>query len=297
MSPTNRPYTAPDVSTPLDQQTTIHQRSTSLPIPSCTSPSIPSPPQIQPQRSLPITLNASSQVHKYHPIRHEEPMPQFRDGRDRFPIAERRFWHPTAHLDHHRYERLPGEFSDEDFLQRWRATSRHIDDNGIIDIQPETTYGGIRYRITTHPEVWKNYVILRGDTIIFRGLDVDNLKYFVTWTLNKDHDNKHAYIQVNAFNQFQGNLDSSDADWPALGFLVPKSLCNVLIARPPPMLQCPFDFDPQLAPDLPELHPSPQSQHQRRRAHVWESPLPGLMHFSKLNVLTRCKKFLADNKE
>jgi len=169
MSPTNRPYTAPNVSTPFDQQTTIHQRSTSLPIPSCTSPSIPSPPQIQPQQSLPITLNASSQVHKYHPIRHEEPMPQFQDGRDRFPIAERRFWHPTAHLDHHRYERLPGEFSDEDFLQRWRATSRHIDDNGIIDIQPETRYGGIRYQITTHPEVWKDYVILRGDTLIFRG--------------------------------------------------------------------------------------------------------------------------------
>jgi len=122
------------------------------------------PPPIQPQRSLPITLNASSQVHKYHLIRHEEPMSQFRDGCDRFPIAERRFWHPTTHLDHHQYKRLPGKFSNEDFLQRWRARSRHIDDNGIIDIQPETMYGGICYWITTHPEVWKNYAILRGNT-------------------------------------------------------------------------------------------------------------------------------------
>ena len=81
-----------------------------------------------------------------------------------------------------------------------------------------------------HPEVWKNYVILRGDTLIFRGLDIDNLKYFVTWTLNKDHNDKHAYIQVNMFNQFQGNLDSSNADWLVLGFLVPKSLCYILVA-------------------------------------------------------------------
>ena len=84
-------------------------------------------------------------------------------------------------------------------------------------------------------------------------MDPDNIKYFVTWTINKDHNNKHAYVQVNALNQFQGNLDSSDADWPALGFLIPKSICEVLVAWSPPMLSNTFDLDAQLAPDLPEL--------------------------------------------
>ena len=224
-------------------------------------------------------------------------MPNFRDGRNRFPPAEHHFWHPSAYLSPNRYERLPGEFSDEDFLQRWRARSRCIDDHSIIDIQPEIEYGGIRYRVTTHPSVWENYALLRGDSLIFRGMDPDNIKYIVTWTLNKNHDDDHAYVQVNAFNQFQGNLDSSDVDWPALGFLVPKSICDVIIARPPPKLVNPFEFDAQLAPHLPELHPTPFSPVQRRRAHVWENPLPGLMHFSKLNVLTCCKKFLVNNKE
>ena len=34
-------------------------------------------------------------------------------------------------------------------------------------------------------------------------MDPDNIKYFVSWTINKDHDDKHAYVQVNALNQFQ----------------------------------------------------------------------------------------------
>jgi hypothetical protein len=126
-------------------------------------------------------------------------------------------------------------------------------------------------------------------------MDVDNIKYFFTWTLNKDHNEEYAYVQVNAFNQFQGNLDSSDADWPTLGFLVPKSICNVITARPLPILSNPFDLNAQLAPNIPELHPAANSPNQRRRAHVWEKPLQGFLHFANLNVLTHCKKPLPGN--
>lgn len=242
-----------------------------------------------------MTIKPSTPAHIYRPLTQNEPMPDFRDGRNRFPPAEHRFWHPATHLNPFRYERLPGEFDGEDFIVKWKRISLHIDDCWITNIQPETEYGGIRYRITTHPDAWGRNALLRGDTIVFRGMDPDNIKYFVTWTINKDHDDKHAYVQVNALNQFQGNLDSSDADWPALGFLVPKSICEVLVARSPPMLSNAFDLDAQLAPDLPELHPSAISTNQRRRAHVWDRPLHEFLHFTNLNVLTRCKKTTLDN--
>jgi hypothetical protein len=284
MNAVPQPQIARDTSATPNHQPIVRHRSTSHP----TTTYAPLP--IQPQRSLPLTLDASSPAHIYRPIRQNGSMPEFRNGRNRFPPAEHRFWHLKAHLEQNRYERLPGEFDEEDFMFRWRRISWRIDDHWITDIQPETEYGGIRYRITMHPGVWEGHTILRGDTLVFRGMDHDDIKYFITWTLNKNHDDKHAYVQVNAFNQFQGNLDSGDADWPALGFLVPKSLCEVLIARPLPMVPDPFDLNAQLAPNIPELHPTPDSPIQRRRAHVWEKPLQGFLDFANLNVLTRCKK-------
>ena len=297
MNPALRPHMACNTSASSAHQIITHKQSAFLPALSWIPPSIPNPPRHQSQCSLPITLKPSSPAHLYCPITHNEPMPNFWDGQNQFPPAKHHFWHPSAYLSPNQYERLPGEFSDEDFLQWWRARSWHIDNHSIIDIQPETEYEGIHYRVTMHPSVWENYALLCGDSLIFWGMDHDNIKYIITWTLNKNHDNDHAYVQVNAFNQFQGNLDSSDVDWPALGFLVPKSICDVIITWPPPMLANPFEFDAQSAPHLPELHPTPFSPVQHHWAHVWENPLPGLMHFSKLNVLTHCKKFLVDNKE
>jgi hypothetical protein len=128
-------------------------------------------------------------------------------------------------------------------------------------------------------------------------MESDEIKYIVTWTINKNHDSKHAYVQVNAFNEYQENLDYSDADWPALGFLVPKHICEVLNGHPFPIPQNPFDLDGHFAPSLPPLHSPaipptiPSIIHRpHRRAHVWEHPMSGLKRFATLDILTSCRK-------
>ena len=259
--------------------------------------------QLQMQRSAPMYLKSSPHVHVYHPPWHLGPMPQFQDGCHQFPVSKCWFWHPVSNLNHYHHEWLLGQFDEEDFLQWWRRRSQHIEYCWINNIKLEKQYGGIYCRITTNPGVWENQVLLQGDPLIFWGLDSDEIKYFITWTINKHHDNKYAYVQVNAFNQFQGNLDSSDIDWPALGFLVPKSLCEVLNSQSLPaiptlpLLTNPFDLNPHIAPELPELQPPVQSMNCCHCSHVWEKPLFGFKSFASLNVLTSCKRPLGNEED
>ena len=101
----------------------------------------------------------------------------------------------------------------------------------------------------------------------------------------------------------QGNLDSSDINWPALRFLIPKYLCEVIDSWPlpailiPPSLTNSFNLDPYIAPELPELQPSVQSMNQCCCGHVWEKPLFGFKSFTSLKVLTSCKRPLGNEED
>jgi len=147
-------------------------------------------------------------------------------------------WHSALVNNLNRYEIIPGTFAKEDFRARWNGGARHIDDIVIRTIYPECMYTGIHYRIDVDPIGWGNQPLLRGDIIIFRGFANDDIKYVVTWQRSPLICEGQAYVQINAMGKNQEAIESSDADWPTLGFYVPVELCCV-ISSPTPTI--PYD--------------------------------------------------------
>jgi len=253
-------------------------------------PITPLPPlsPIKAQRSLPTPMILSSPLHVFRPISQYGISPTFQHGRDRFPSTAQRFY-PKGPPEYYRYERFPGTFDDEDFAIRWKGMSRLIDDPLIRYLQPETHYGGIRFRISLHNWAW-THPVLRGDPIIFRDFTSDEIKYIVTWTIDSDFDADHAFVQVNAFNQQQDCLDPSDPDWPALGLVVPKDKCCVIKARPLPFPHHQLDPSTTTFPTSTDI----LNNRPRRNAHVWECSLQGIkQHFATLTILAPCGQTLA----
>ena len=183
------------------------------------------------------TKTFSSPVHFYVEPTLTGPIPTFRNGRDRFPTRELR-WHSASTDNPNRYEILPGTFAKGDFRARWNGGVRHIDDTVVRTIYPERMFTGIHYRIDVDPIGWANQPLLRGDVIIFRGFASDDIKYVVTWERSPLICEGQAYIQVNALGKDQKAVDSSDADWPTIGFYVPVDLCKVI---PSPIPTIPYD--------------------------------------------------------
>ena len=221
------------------------------------------------------TQRFSSPPHFYHAPT-TGPQPIFRNGRDRFPIRDLR-WHSAVTHNPNRYEVPPGNFAAEVYMGRWNGPPLHIHDSSIRNIYPERMFGGIHYRIDIDPIAWNNSPLLRGDIIVFRGFESDNIKYVVTWKRTSHFDDDTSYVQVNAMGQYQEAVETSDADWPAIGFFVPNHLCA--ISTPPPSRivydsfgQNPFTnpFSTQEIPfSLPDQ--SPPSPVERRNGEVLES--------------------------
>jgi len=252
------------------------QRSTPLPTITTFSPA----PPIKAQHSLPTPLILSSPPHAFRAITKYGMTPTFQHGRDRFPPAEPRFY-PSGPPEYYRYERFPGTFDNEDFAIRWKGMSRLIADPLINDLQPEMYYAGIRFRISLHKWAWE-YPVLRGDPIIFRDFASDEIKYLVTWTIDSNFDEDHAFVQVNAFNRQQECLDSSDPDWPALGLIVPKDMCDVIKARPLPFSYDLLDPSTTIFPTSTEI----LNNRPRRNAHVWERSVDTFKRFANLTSRT-----------
>ena len=209
------------------------------------------------------------------------PQPIFRNGRDRFPIRELR-WHSTVTNNPNRYEVPPGKFADEVYMGRWNGPPLHIRDSSIRNIYPERMFGGIHYCIDINPAAWNNQPLLRGDIIVFRGFESDNIKYVVTWKRNTHFDDDTSYVQVNAMGKYQETVETSDADWPTIGFFVPTRLCEISTPPPPRIHYDPFGQNPFTNPfsaqEIPFPLPdqSPPSPVERRNGEVLESN--GIFH-------------------
>jgi len=218
-------------------------------------------------------------VHIYREPTLTEPTPTFRHGRDRFPMRELR-WHSASVNNLNRYEILPGTFFKGDYRARWNGEVRHIDDHVIHTIYPECMFTGIHYRIDVDPMVWENQPLVRGDIIVFRGFECNDIKYVVTWERSDQICDGSAYVQVNAMSKDQEVVESSDADWPCIGFYIPNELCNV---TPSPRPAIPYDrharvsfIDPFTSQTLPPTPPNGLALRrvERRNAQTLELPVP-----------------------
>jgi len=269
-------------------QLTLRPSSPDKPEPQIPLPPIPisTPPMITlpsgEQISLPDIMELlaiqrfSSPPHFYRTPTSMGPQPIFRNGCDRFPTRDLR-WHTPSTYDPDRFEVLPGNFAYEVYTERWNGGTRRIDDSTIFNIFPERIFSGIHYRVDVNPIAWNNSPLLRGDIITFRGLDCDDIKYVVTWKRAAPISDDTTYVQVNAMGRHQEIVDSSDADWPTIGFYVPSHLCAVSL--PPPSHIIPDTFGQisytnpftaqQILPPSPDEPPSPTIQ--RRNGEVEES--------------------------
>ena len=223
------------------------------------------------------TKQFSTPVHIYQEPTLTEPSPIFRHGRDHFPMRELR-WHSASVDNPNRYEILPGTFAKDDFQAHWNGGTRCLEDHLIHTITPECMFTGIHYRIDVDPISWENRPLLRGDIIAFRGFESDAIKYVVTWERSDQICDGCAYIQVNAMGKNQEAVESSDADWPSIGFYVPRELCNVI---PSPRPTIPYDPHARVSFVDPftskRISPTPQNdltlqRVKRRHAQVSESP-------------------------
>jgi len=249
------------------------------PIPTSTTPMIQLPDgnriSLADLMDLIATQRFSSPPHFYRaPTMGPEPI--FRNGRDRFPIRELR-WHTAATNNPNRYEAPPGNFSTEVYMGRWNGPPFYIRNSFIHDIYPERMFCGIHYRVDIDPAAWNNRPLLRGDIIIFRGFESDVIKYVVTWKRTGHIDDNTSYVQINAMGKHQEAVETSDADWPTIGFFVPTHLCAISTPPPPrinydPFGQAPF-VDPFTAQAIPSSPPdqSPPSPVERRNGEVLES--------------------------
>jgi len=196
-----------------------------------------------------LHLLASTPIHIYRPPQAGIPTPMFRQGRDRFPTRPTRFHAPST-CNPHQYEVLPGPLPN--FDKHWNSgRARRINDSVIVAIRPEPMYSSIHYRIHINATGWGRRKVTRGDIVNFRGFMNHEIKYLVTWERAHNIEDGFAYIQVNAFRQDGYAIDSSDADWPTLGFYIPVDICSVEPA-PPPV----FPYDSIFKRDIPilELH-------------------------------------------
>ena len=206
------------------------------------------------------------------------PEPIFRNGRDRFPIRELR-WHSVTADNSDRQEVFPGNFASEVYLERWNGPPRRIHDSFIRGIYPERLFSGIHYRINVDPNAWINSPLLRGDIIIFRGFESDDIKYVVTWKRTAHFDDDTTYVQVNAMGKYQEVVETSDADWPTIGFFIPNHLCAVSTPPPQHITYDPFGQAPFVNPFTAQVIPSPSpspdhtppSPVKRRNGEVLES--------------------------
>ena len=194
-------------------------------------------PNIDGKHHIISTKILSTPPHVYVKPDPNAAMPYFTAGRDRFPARQPR-WHPPGTTNPNRYEVLPGTFELGDFRARWNGGIRYINDDVIENISHESIYTGIHYLIDVNPIGWKNHQVLRGDVIVFRGFESSTIKYIITWKRSSDVGNGFAYVQANAFDEHQYSLESGNADWPTIGFLVPADLCCVIQAPSPPI---PYD--------------------------------------------------------
>jgi len=184
-----------------------------------------------------MTKTFSTPIHIYHEPHHAKPTPKFTQGQNRFPARERQ-WHSPSVENPHRYAILPGPFAKWDFQSYWNQPARTIDDSAIYMIQNECMFTGIYYRIDINPAAWEGAPLHRGDVIVFRGFEEEDVKYMVTWERCPLICEDTAYIQVNAMGKNQYTIESSDRDWPTIGFYVPVHLCAV---TPSPNPIIPYD--------------------------------------------------------
>lgn len=183
-------------------------------------------------------------IHNYREP--QSPMPIFTRGRDRFPERPQRF-HAPSKGNPNRHEILPGPFDNYDKL--WNRRVLRIDDPDIRTIQPEPMYTGIHYRIDIHPLSWGRHKLKRGEIVIFRGFNDDNIKYVVTWERAHEMEDGIAYVQLNAMRHDEYAMESSDVDWPTIGIFIPTINCEVLPAPEPvftvpPIFTNPFSTQP-----------------------------------------------------
>jgi len=277
-----------------NRRTITRQRSAPLPAPIMPLPPIPqnSAPALTPMSThLRVPQPAivlppqTSPIHAHRPIAQLARTPHYRQGRDRFPLPERRF-HPRGIELLVRHEQLAGDFSDDCFQIRWAGIGHQIDDNVILLVEPERYHSNTRFRITTKPHAWITPVH-RGDIIRFRGLDSPDVKYIVTWTINDNHDPHHCYVQVNALNKNQQCIHSDDVDWPALGFLIPKHMCQVpeMRQREIPEVRI-IDYN-NPSPSSPSLSDSSSPLRKRPRLD-WKKSITNLRHIPDFVNLGRC---------
>ena len=158
------------------------------------------------------------------------PTPTFEHGRCRFPPRGLRL-HSLTNNNPNRYEVLPGVFDNYDDL--WSAPALPINDFLILAINAKPMYMGIHYRIDVHPSAWGNRPVNRGAAIIFRGFEDRRTQYIITWERTHEISDGLAYIQANALRHDGYAVESSDADWPTIGFYIPSRLCNVTPAPIP----------------------------------------------------------------
>jgi len=160
----------------LDNRRTITcQCSAPLPAPIIPLPTVP--PQIPTPALTPKPIRfhvpqpaivlppQTSPIHAHQPITQLARTPHYRQGRDQFPLPERRF-HPRGIELLIRHEQLTGNFNENSFQIQWAGTGHQIDDSVILLVEPEEFYSNTRFRITTKPHAWTTPVH-RGDVIMF----------------------------------------------------------------------------------------------------------------------------------
>jgi len=213
--------------------------------------------------------------------------PRYQQGGDWFPLPERRF-HPWGIklLVHHK--QLVGNFSNDCFQIRWAGTGHQINDSVILKVKPKNYYSHTRFWITTQPQAWMMPVHC-GDVVMFQGLDSPDVKYLVAWTVNDDHDPHHCYVQVNALNKNQQCLHSDDVDWPALGFLIPKHMCQVPEIHQHKIPEALIIDYNNLAPSSPSLSDSSSPLRKCPRLN-WKKSIPNLQDIPNIINLGRCGK-------
>ena len=143
------------------------------------------------------------------------------------------------------------------------------------------------------PAAWPTPVC-QGDVIIFYAVTSPDIKYVVTWTINGDHDQDHAYIQVNALNKLQQCIHSNDTDWPTLGFLIPKDKCHVCDVPEHSIPPIKTGNNADFSLSSPSL--SDSSTPLNKCHHLaWKKSMPILKCMTSFNVFSSCKEVKMTN--
>ena len=285
--------TDPDHHIPWCQPSITHLYPTLPPVPTWPLPPAPIQPpaptlsQFHVSQPTPPLPSHAPPKHRCHPVAQLMRVSRYHIGCDQFPSSTQCF-HPrgTKLLIHH--EQLTGIFDDECFRTQWAGTSCCIDDRVITKVKFETEYNGPQFQVITTPAAWPTPVC-QGDVIIFCPVTSPDVKYVVTWTINGDHDQDHAYIQVNALNKLQQCIHSNDADWPTLRFLIPKDKCHVHDAPEHSIPPIKTGDNAKFFPSSPLLSDSSTPLNKCCRL-AWKKSMPILKHMTSFNVFSSCKE-------